>query len=169
MQRKIRKIRIEGHLAYIPLTKGYEVTIDAADVPLVDGFNWCAMVTPHTIYAYRADYTGPQQRTVYMHRVIKGEPDDLEVGHEDGDGLNNRRKNLREATTSQNQHNARVRKDNTSGFKGVTLHKRAAKWRAQIKLGGNNKYLGLFGTPGQAHAAYREASAKLHGEFGRNT
>jgi hypothetical protein len=83
------------------------------------------------------------------------------------DGLDNRRANLRIATHQQNNHNHRISKNNTSGFKGVTWFERSKKWVAQINMNGKKIHLGLHGTPEAAHAAYAAASAKLHGEFGR--
>lgn len=165
--RFIRPIRIEGKVAYVPLSRGYEAIIDAADVPLVESYNWCAMVDGHTVYAVRTDYTGPKQRKVYLHRLIMGEPEGLQVDHRDGNGLDNRRANLREATPSQNLHNQRLSRANTSGYKGVEWHKAKGKWRARIMINGKQRYLGLFATAEDAYAAYCKASAELHGEFGR--
>jgi hypothetical protein len=102
-----------------------------------------------------------------MHRVILGCPDILSVDHKDGDGLNNRRENLRLATQSQNMHNQRINRANKTGFKGVSLHKVSGKWIAQIGLKGKTNYLGLFASPEEAHAAYCRASDQYHGDFGR--
>ena len=123
--KSIRPIRIDGVLAFITLTKGYEAVIDVADVPLVAGYNWYALVMPRTVYAARNDRSGPKKRNVFMHRVILGEPEGLQTDHKDGNGLNNTRDNLREATISQNGSNRRIGCNNTSGYKGVRSHKRA--------------------------------------------
>lgn len=162
-----RPIRIEGEIAYVPLTRGHEAIIDAADIPLVGGFNWQALVGPHTVYATRTDYSGRKKRTVMLHRVLLDDPGRLDVDHQDGNGLNNRRCNLRGATRSQNLSNQRIRSNNTSGFKGVSRNKARAKWMAYIALHGKQHHLGYYDTPEAAHAAYVEASARLHGEFGR--
>lgn len=169
MPRKIRPIRVDGQLAYVTLTKGYTAVIDAADVPLVERFNWYALVHLHTVYAMRADYSESRRRVVGLHRVIMGDPIGLDVDHRDSDGLNNRRKNLRVATESQNLCNQRMRKDNTSGYKGVSLHRATGRWAAYINLKGKRKNLGLFNCPTSAHCAYINASRELHGEFGRAT
>lgn len=160
-----RAIRIEGDVAYVSLTKGYEAVIDASDVPLVEGCNWFALVTPRAVYAMRADCSGPKQRAVMLHRVLMGTPEGLYVDHIDGDGLHNRRSNLREATKQQNNHNARTRSDNSSGYKGVSLD--SGRWRARIMLDKKSRLLGYFGCPTAAHFAYIKASRHLHGEFGR--
>ena len=160
-----RPIRIEGETAYITLTQGFTAVIDAADVPLVARWNWCAHVQAGTVYAQRTDHSGPKKRKVYLHRAIMGDPDGLDVDHRDGDGLNNRRNNLRKATTSQNICNQRIRSDNTSGLKGVSP--RYGKWQARITAHGKTRSLGWFPTPESAYAAYCKASLQMHGEFGR--
>jgi hypothetical protein len=98
---------------------------------------------------------------------ITGEfpPDD--VDHIDGDGLNNRLGNLRAATRTQNLANRRRHKNNTSGFKGVSFHKRERRFRAKIQVGGKTQNLGSFDTAESAHAAYCAAAEKTHGAFAR--
>ena len=165
---KVRPIRIDGDLAYVTLTQGYEAVIDAADVPLVAAWNWYAIKDGNTVYAQRSGLDSGRS-TVRLHRVLMGEPNGLLVDHRDGDGLNNRRANLRLATCQQNVQNARISKRNTSGLKGVSWRKTNGKWHAQIKVNGRQLNLGYFPTPESAHAAYCKASATLHGEFGRTT
>lgn len=164
-----RPIRIEGEVAYVRLTKGMEAVIDAADAPLVSQFNWCARVKPNaTSYAVaRIRGSDGASSDVFMHRLIAEAPDWLDTDHRDGDGLNNRRANLRNATKSQNMHNARLRADNTSGFKGVCWNKRSGKWEARIRLHGKQNHLGMHATPEAAYEAYCQAANRLHGEFAR--
>ena len=167
MPHKIRPIRIEGNIAYVPLTKGYEAIIDAADSPLVARWNWHASTSAWNVYAHRTSYDTATRQRVCMHRVIMGEPIGLEIDHIDGDGLNNRRSNLRAATHSENMRNRTQQKNNTSGFKRVCWHKQARKWTAAIKVNGRQKHLGMFDKAEDAHAAYCAAAANLHGEFAR--
>jgi hypothetical protein len=167
MTRLIRPIRIEGDVAFVTLTQGYEAIIDAADVPLVEGWNWCVLGKKQHLYAMRNiinKQTG-KHGVVLMHRVIMGDPDGLYIDHIDCDGINNQRSNLRLATHAENLRNQRIGKNNTSGFKGVT--KARSKWRAEIKANGIRYNLGHFDMPEAAYAAYVAASAVLHGEFGR--
>lgn len=169
MTREYRVPRIEGDIAYIALTQGYEAIIDAADVPLVGIWNWRALSRNGQAYAVRSCARGDQGRQdlVLMHRVIMGAPAGMTVDHRDGNGLNNRRENLRLATHAENAHNQRKRRDNSSGFKGVSWHKDCKRWQAYIAVNGKRKYLGLFGNPADASEAYSRASVDLHGEFGR--
>lgn len=170
MTKTPRPVRIDGDVAYVTLTKGYVALIDAADVPLVDGVCWQALVGPKTVYAMRMG-PRPQRKGILMHRVLMGDPEGLEIDHIDGNGLNNRRrgkaKNLRIASQAENRQNSCIRRHNTSGLKGVSFHKPLGKWRAQIAKDGKNMHIGLFGCITAAHLAYAKASAKLHGEYGR--
>ena len=102
-----------------------------------------------------------------VHRWAVTAPPGAEVDHIDCNKLNNLRSNLRLCTKSQNQHNRAKQKNNTSGYKGVHLQKRTGKYRAQIKLHGKRKILGLFSTPELAYAAYCSAAVQLHGDFAR--
>jgi len=166
-KKPIRQIRVEGNIAYVPLKRGYEATIDVADVHLVDAWNWYALVKLRTVYAVRWAYSGPNRRAVWMHRVIMGDPVGLQIDHIDGEGLNNQRANLRAATGQQNMHNRRVNRNSVSGIKGVRFVESRGKWQARIRLDGKSRCLGHHETSEAAYAAYCEASERLHGEFGR--
>lgn len=89
------------------------------------------------------------------------------MDHKDRNGLNNKWSNLREATLSQNGANACRYSTNTSGFKGVTFHKKCGKWQSAIKKDSKSIYIGLFDTPDAAHLAYVAKAKELFGEFAR--
>lgn len=169
MNRKARPIRIEGDIAYVTLTRGYEAIIDAADVPLVIGPCWLAEVSGKTVYAARTEQRSGIKRRIYMHHVICPPPAGMEVDHRDCNGMNNRRSNLRPATRQQNVCNQMVRRDNLAGVRGVTFFKPAQKWRSQISFNGKRRFLGYFDTIDGAKEAYARASAELHGDFGRTS
>lgn len=164
----LRKIRIDGDVAYVPLTQGYEAIIDVADVPLVDGRNWLAHKKKgeKTYYA-RCKSLGRVRQAILMHRVILGAPKGVFVDHADGNGLNNRRSNIRLASASHNNCNRSIGKNNTSGFKGVSRVRGKDKWQAQIAFQRKRIHLGWFLSPEEAHAAYVRASAEMHGSFAR--
>lgn len=173
-KKAIRPIRIEGNVAFVPLTQGYEAVIDASDVHLVERFNWWAKVSTRndgSIYAVYACRTfGPfgGQKREYMHRaLVVGYPDT--VDHADGNGLNNRRQNLRPATVSQNMQNTRLRANNTSGVKGVSWSPADKRWYAYINVDGKRHRLGAFREIGPAAEAVSVARAAMHGEYGRHT
>lgn len=166
-KKAIRPIRIEGNVAYVPLTRGHEAVIDAADVSIIGGFSWWAVEKGNTTYAVRQSGPRTHRVTTYMHMAILPVAEGHLVDHRDGNGLNNRRSNLRAATVPQNQHNRPIGRKNTSGFKGVCWSKRDGRWQANIRINGKKRSLGLHSTAEEAHAAYAKASAELHGVFGR--
>lgn len=114
-----------------------------------------------TFYAARMSRIGERspRGTILMHQVIFGGPCD----HKNRNGLDNRHKNLRRATASQQTMNQGLRKDNTSGFKGVSWY--AGKWISGIRLNGKRIYLGYFSSKIKAGKAYDKAALKYFGEF----
>lgn len=164
-----RPITISGDTAVIELTKGLHATIDAADVTLVEGRSWyTAYPTSGRPYAAsRGRKSLGEPSTLYLHILLMGRRSGLEIDHADGDGLNNRRSNLRWATRAQNQFNIGPKAYNPSGLKGISFDPRCRKWRARIRIGGRETFLGYFETPEAAAEAYREAAHRYHGEFMR--
>lgn len=98
---------------------------------------------------------------------MTGEWPSEDIDHRDTDRSNNRWNNLREASRAENLRNARAHRDSKAQFKGICWNKQRSKWVAKICVNYKQINLGLFETPQEAHAAYVEASKKLHGEFGR--
>jgi len=159
-------IHVSGNLALVTLTQGKVAIIDSADVTVVASYRWHARVDskrPHVWYAL----TLRDGRTVSMHRLLLGAPAELKVDHKDGDGLNNRRYNIRLATDAQNCFNRATDRGTASGFKGVTFHKKTKKWAARINKQGIGYNLGLFQATEDAARAYDAKARELFGEFAR--
>jgi len=111
-------------------------------------------------------------RVYYLvHRIIwkmvTGEEPLDQIDHEDTDKMNNRWTNLREATNGPNICNSRLRKDNTSGVKGVCWDKSHNAWAAYIAAGDCRKRIGRFKIKADAIAARLKAAEELHGQFMR--
>jgi hypothetical protein len=87
------------------------------------------------------------------------------IDHIDGNGLNNKIDNLREANICQNGWNSKRSSRNRSGFKGVSFNTEKNKWRAAIHVNGKTRLIGYFSTPEAAGEAYKKEAAILHGEF----
>lgn len=87
------------------------------------------------------------------------------LDHIDGNRQNNKIANLREATSSQNSMNSKIKKDNTSGVKGVHLHKPTGKWIVRVNINKQRKHLGLFEDFELAALVATEARDKYYGEF----
>lgn len=153
--------------------KAWIIQIDPQDADLVHAHNWRIHKNGRTFYVVRTLRKQTKRSEQQLHRLILArmlgrELEASEVcDHINGDGLDNRRANLRPATARENQHNARKRIDNVSGHKGASFHKATGKWQAQIQIDGKVTYLGYYATAELAHAAYREAAARFYGEFAR--
>lgn len=76
------------------------------------------------------------------------------IDHVDGNGFNNKIRNLRDVNRQQNMFNKKC--------KGYTWHKRAKKFWAQIRVDGKTISLGLFENESDARKAYLDAKAKYH-------
>ena len=165
-------------MATVELTQGQFAVVDDADLPLVDGYSWCATSKTKRGKACWYATTGVQvgggrQTTCFMHRLILGlQPGDPQVDHRDGDGLNNQRNNLRLATNSQNQANSNGSPSRRkSRYKGVywnrdSRYRAGGRWRAEIKVNGR-KMARIARTEIDAARIYNELAIRHFGEFAR--
>lgn len=160
----------------ISLSQNQITYIDNIDSDL-NNYTWSAFKgqTNNTYYALRHLGIWPNRKTLYIHIIImermlgrslvKGEL----VDHKDGNGLNNLRNNLRLVSNSLNQANRKIDKDNTSGYKGVSLFKRDSLWRSRIKVNNKDIHLAYFTytEQGKIEAAkmYDRAALYFFGEF----
>jgi hypothetical protein len=152
----------------VPLACGLYATVDAIDADRVLQRSWRVQKRGTTFHARtNTSRSAGKRRVLFLHRFILDAPDGVCVDHIDGNGLNNCRANLRLATHAQNSTNRRRGINNTSGFKGVYLHKPSGRWRGRIFVAGKAICLGYHDTPEAAHEAYKAASIKLHGAYGR--
>ena len=135
----------------INLTKNQVTVVDDDDYPNLNKYKWYTATSGKYLYAGIKTSDG---KLVLMHRQIMGFPSYVYIDHIDGDGLNNRRSNLRLVNNSLNQLNRHSQVNNTSGYRGVYLHKLSGKWEARFRIEGKNYYLGLFDTPEVASLAY---------------
>lgn len=164
---------IRDGVAYVdvstPKFPGAVMLIDEADLPLiVDGTGrWCAYQGTSTVYCRRGRYIARVRRGQDAHRVITGVADRrINVDHENHNGLDNRRSNLRPSTCSQNHANTFGQSRRASQFKGVTPH-HSRGWCAQITVNRQRIYLGYFTEPADAAKAYDAAAIQHFGQFAR--
>lgn len=145
----------------ILLTQGKRAIVDNEDFTRFGHLRWYAQrkASSRTFYASRAL---PGGGTTTLHEEILGVSG---VDHRDGDGLNNRRANLRRASPLQNMWNRRKHKPGSSRFKGVIWEKGA--WRARITVKGRLRHLGRFVSETEAAFAYDSEAKKHFGEFAR--
>ena len=102
-----------------------------------------------------------------MHRFLLSPKDNEIVDHINGNGLDNRKSNLRLCTPSQNNQNFRIKKTSKSGYKGVCWHKASKKWRVTIKTVYKQVSGGYFSDKKEAALKYNELASKYFGEFAR--
>ena len=149
----------------ISLTQGFFAIVDEQDYESLSQFKWTVKINPTNTYAYRKD----GGKTIHMHRVVLEAKHEEICDHINGNGIDNRRKNLRLCTMSQNMANSKLGAQNTSGYKG--LLRRNGRWVARIcfKTNGkkNSKWLGTFNTKRDAAIAYNTALRKIHGSYAR--
>jgi hypothetical protein len=151
----------------IKLNKGYETIVDD------DTYEWASKLKWQVdggIYVGRRSTTINGKRpNVKLHRLIMNAPKGINIDHINGDRLDNRRENLRFATDTQNNQNCKKRKDNISGYKGVTYTGRykIKNWQARITYNNKTISLGLYQTKEEAALVYNIAALKLFGEFAK--
>jgi len=149
------------------------ILVDDEDFDRVKNYPWGVLkcVTSDVLYvkARRVDICNPR-RYVSLHRFILGVDDPkIFVDHKNGNGLDNRRENLRTSTNRDNCRNRGKQKNNTSGFKGVVVIRSTGSYRCNfvIREGERRKYIcsKTFKTPEEAALKYNELARQYHGEF----
>lgn len=150
----------------IPICDGTFALVDSTDFEELSKYAWHAGSGG---YPKRTQKRGLNPRAVRMSRQIMKAPDGVQVDHISGNVRDNRRCNLRLASSSENCRNTKPHRDNKSGLKGVCFSIQAQKWHAKICLYGKQIHLGYHATPELAHLAYCEAAARLHGQFARTS
>lgn len=171
MQRRTNKIEDCG--VYFKLffysSEGY-VLVDAVDYPIVKDYCWSKECTPTKGLFYSKAYGRGKHGTtnIRMHQVLTNYKPPSIVEHINGNGLDNRRENLRIATNCQNMMNRRKHKNNTTGTTGVYFEKESKTWRARIQANKVDISLGTFPTKEVAVEARLKAEELYFGEYRRD-
>jgi hypothetical protein len=153
----------------IPLSQGKVSYVDE-DFEYLNQWKWSVLKSDkggrELFYAYRMDYTGDKPVPVMMHRLITKTPDGEQPDHQDHNGLNNQKYNLRNCAHKQNQGNQRYCLNKVSKYKGVSFFKgRNRPWFAQITVEGMRYHKGGFDEEIEAALWYDSMAKKLFGEF----
>jgi hypothetical protein len=155
----------------IPLTRGQVVIVDAEDFEWLSQYKWQARwdKCKKGYYAGTGRLILKSFNTTLMHRLIMGAKKGEIVDHIDGNGLNNRKSNLRIVTFTENAINHRIRSDNTSSVTGVRLRKDTNRWYAFISVNNKETFLGSFIKFEDAVEARRNAEKEHYGDFIRKS
>lgn len=154
----------------IELSKGYIGLVDDSDYAEVSKHKWYAQTGrkgKKNVYVARRDYrTG---KLVKLHRVLLGITDPkVQVDHINGNGLDNRRCNLRLVSNAENARNVSKRPECSTRYKGVCYSKRDELYFAYINFNGKRQYLGYSkDNPEELARIYDQKAKELHGEFAK--
>lgn len=155
----------------IPLTQGKFALVNDEDYDYLDQWKWCAdkAHSRNVYYARRMAKIEGRFRGLQMHVQIMSPPKGMMVDHRNGDGLDNRRENLRICTHRQNNLNRIAVRGSSSKYLNVRLRSDTNKWEAgvRIRANGKRKNLGSFETELEAGIIANIAMRKYYGEFAR--
>lgn len=160
-RRKLAQPRVVGDVAYIPLSRGFEAIIDLADLEDVGRYSWHARFSRNgLVYAGRSRWADVEPGIpILLHRFLMRPPLGMVIDHINGDGLDNRRRNLRVCEQAVNCLNKVAERHNLLG-RGVQAVA-AGKFAAQLTHRGRNLHLGRYLTKEEAAAAVQGAKVAL--------
>jgi hypothetical protein len=157
----MREVELHGAKA-----AGRVALVDDEDYGLVNQYRWRVFENPAASSGpYAIAETSRRdggKRTIYLHTLITGYP---RTDHEDHNGLNNQRYNMRDASTRENAHNMLSNANTSSEYKGVSWVPSRGKWLVQIKYDGKNRNLGRYDDEIEAAEVYDRAAREHFGEF----
>ncbi len=152
------------NVSTISLQEKYLV-VDAEDYDKIYKTRWYAAEGRNTTYA-NGSVNG---KTRSVHQILLPVPSGKLVDHQDQDGLNNVKSNLRCTDKQGNARNTVIHRDNSSGTMGVSWKKDRNKWKSYISVYGKQIHLGYFDDYQDAVDSRRLAEIKynFHENHGR--
>lgn len=150
----------------IELTKGHVAIVDDEDFEYLAQWRWHLTKAGYAIRNSQM-VNRVRGKMVYMHREIMRPPIGMEVDHENGNKLDNRRINLRLATRPENNWNRGCNKNSKTRVKGVCWCKQMRRFVARIGLNGKTKKIGYFDTLDEASRAYNTEALRIAGKFAK--
>ena len=152
------KIKIIGNLAELTTSSGVCFTVDKIDIERVSKHTWCLSKTGYLV-------ANIKKKVTKLHRYLLGCRSNEFVDHIDGNPKNNSRANLRVCTQSQNTKNIKIKKNNTSGYPGITFLPHVNKDRVRITVDRKEIALGRYITFEEALEARTKAEKKYYKQF----
>lgn len=139
--------------------------VDEADYDSVSGYSWSVKEGYCSRYARMTSRHKPSK---YMHALVVGDASPgMVIDHVNGNGLDNRRSNLRFCSTRQNGMGRKPNRRAGSPFKGVRKYNNGDKWKSAIKINGIDVTIGVFDSEEEAALAYDERAEIEFGTFAR--
>jgi hypothetical protein len=150
-----------GNVKTIPLPNGQVTLVDDEDFDSLSLFNWYISSKG---YVRRNKNAGSRvgRTTINMARQILNAPETHQVDHINNDKLDNRKDNLRLVGNSENSQN-KIQSNNSTGYKGVSVHKATGRFVAQIGYNSKRHHLGLFDNAEDAARAYDKVATEFFG------
>lgn len=149
---------LDGDVVHMLMSSGDWFHIDKVDYPLIEPYRWCKDGRGYVV----ARINGVAEK---LHRFLLGAPSEFEVDHIDLNPLNNIRANLRLATRQQNSFNISPKKNNNTGFVGVSFDRTTNSYTASVMLNGKKYWGGRHATPIEAAKARDSLAKCLHKDF----
>ncbi len=153
-------------MSEVILTHGYKAIVDDIDIVKIKDYTWRIYSNWKVKYAVTNGYVNGKRTTIRMHRLVVNAKPNEKIDHINGNGLDNRKINLRRCTSSQNMGNISKRLG-SSKYKGVCWGKKENKWRAKISYAGRQYHLGFYMSEKEAALAYNKKAKELFKEFAR--
>ena len=141
--------------------RGDKILIDRKSLPKLLGRKICSLAPSKVGIKY--SIVTINKKNVYVHRLVMDCPRHTQVDHINRNGLDNRIKNLRICTGSQNMAHTPLRRKSRSGYRGVV--RKGNSWSVKIRNNNKEYYLGSFNSLINAARAYDLEAIKMHGEF----
>ena len=139
--------------------RGLVALVSDEDYERISQWNWSAVSTQRRNGGYAMRRDNRSGKTILMHREVLNAPEGIEVDHVNGNGLDNRRENLRLVTVQQNRQNRSRGRNNQTGYKGVTFDKKSGKWAMSFRV--------LFDSAEEAARVYDRIALLIHGEHAK--
>lgn len=148
----------------IKLTKGKSAIVDDEDFEWLNKWKWHLHTSSGKMYAKRTIYPKNKnilphhtriKKDLLLHRVVMNYFGKKDIDHIDGNGLNNKKNNLRICSHSTNLRNCKTPSTNTSGYKGVCWHNN--RWEARMKVNGKIINFGNFNNKDKAIESIKKA------------
>jgi hypothetical protein len=154
-------------IVFFPINKAMSALVDIADYRNIKDYKWHIVKKGNTFYARWDKRNDFRHIVIFMHHLILGDKEGLYIDHINGNGLDNRRCNLRHCSHKQNMANRYGNSNSSSKYKGVSWHKDKEMWCAYIFENNKLNHLGYFINEHEASLEYNKNAERVFREFAK--